>query len=110
MITFRYRDASGRRREGEIRFQRTVEPVEMDIHANGWSFHVIVGKQINGKYICIPNWSIGSELGHLDDEYWNRERLCKYTSLHEDNAVAIARALLEINRWLIKRKEKEEWG
>lgn len=107
MITYEYQDTAGIKRKGEIRLQSADEAIEMDVLANGWRFHVIAGKQINGNYICIPNWNIGSELGYLDDEFWNSERLSQYTPLHEDNAVAIARALSVINHWLTENGE--EW-
>lgn len=75
-------------------------PIEADVQANGWSFHIIVGEQQNGYYICIPNWSIGSELGPLDDYLWNSERLMNYTSLGEINSKIIAIAVANLNQIL----------
>jgi hypothetical protein len=71
--------------------------IEAEIQANGWSFHVIIGTHMNGNYICIPNWNIGSELGRLEDTFWNKERLEKYTSLGEENSKIIAAALAKLS-------------
>ena len=30
---------------------------------------------INGSYICIPNWQIGTEIASLKDRFWNRESI-----------------------------------
>ena len=71
--------------------------IEAEIQANGWSFHVIIGTHKNGNYICIPNWNIGSELGRLEDTFWNKERLENYTSLEEENSKIIAAALAKLS-------------
>ena len=100
MINFRYHNSVGEECYGEINLYTNCDPLEMDIYANNWRFHTIVGRQESGNYICIPNWSIGSELVLLQDEFWNCERLCNYTSLEKDNAIAITRALSAIDKWL----------
>ena len=109
MIAFHYRDGAGKKRRGEIRLLSGGEPLEMEIHANGWTFHTIVGKHKYGNYICIPNWSIGSELAYLQDEFWNSERLRDYTNLKVDNAAAVAGALAAVDKWL-EKYHKEECG
>ena len=99
-FTFRYRDTSRRMCEGTVTRIRQGDPLEADIEVNGWSFHVIVGTHLNGNYICIPNWSVGSELANLDDEFWNYERLKNHTKLKVNEAKALSRALAEIDERL----------
>lgn len=109
MIAFTYSDGNNKERIGEIRNIVDYNPIEMDIEANGWTFHTIVGKHRDGNYICIPNWNIGSELAGLTDVFWNSERLINYTKLNPDNAKAIAIAIAEADRW-IERCHKELYG
>ena len=87
MIAFTYNDSSNRECSGEICILTDYDPIEMDIEANGWTFHTIVGEHRDGNYICIPNWNIGSELAGLRDVFWNEERLKKYTNLNQVNAM-----------------------
>ena len=97
MIHFKYQSGD-HIKTGQITIIHASFPIEADIHANGWNFHIIVGKHKDGNYICIPNWSIGSELAGLDDTFWNSERLRNYTSLDELNSKIIAAALEKISR------------
>lgn len=60
---------------GEIEFLRLSDPYKMIVRARGSRFDVIFGKGINGNYICIPNWQIGTEIVSLKDRFWNRESL-----------------------------------
>ena len=99
-FTFRYMDSESRLCKGKVTRVQQGDPLEAEIQANGWSFHVIVGTQWNGNYICIPNWSVGSELANLEDEFWNYERLTNSTELNEDEALAIVKALAEIDERL----------
>lgn len=47
--------------------------------------HFFLGKHAYGKYLCIPNWGIGTEMASLSDCFWNRERLEQdYTGLSDD--------------------------
>ena len=85
---------------GKIDLFSAELPIEADIQANGYNYHIIVGNHINGKYICIPNWYVGSELAQLDDYFWNQERLSEYTSLGDINAQIVARALAEIDHFI----------
>ena len=48
---------------------------EFEVTARGSTFHLLVGKHAYGKYLCIPNWGIGTEISSLSDCFWNRERL-----------------------------------
>lgn len=93
-MTFCYTSADGKsERKGSVSCIKRGNPLELDIDANGWSFHVIVGTQANGNFICIPNWNVGSELAGLNDTFWNRERMRNYSGLDDENANAIAAAL-----------------
>ena len=96
MLHFKYQN-DGLIKTGQIKVIHASLPIEADIHANGWSFHIIVGKHKNGNYICIPNWNTGSELAGLDDTFWNSERLRNYTNLNASNSNIIAAALAELN-------------
>ncbi|MBQ6088087.1 MAG: hypothetical protein IJK95_00850 [Firmicutes bacterium] len=97
MINFTYR--SGRtEKTGTMTLITSEFPIECEINANGWYFHVIVGKHSNGNYICIPNWSIGSELASLDDSFWNCERLTHYSKFGKQNSIIIASALKELSK------------
>ncbi len=96
MVQFKYQNGNSVK-NGQITIIHASFPIEADIHANGWSFHIIVGKHKDGNYICIPNWSIGSELASLTDTFWNSERLKNYTGLNELNSNIIAAALEKIS-------------
>lgn len=59
-----------------IRVMKSNDPsYEVEITGRGSYFHAIIGSRAYGNYICIPNYSVGSELSYLDDVFWNRERL-----------------------------------
>ncbi|MBP3295971.1 MAG: hypothetical protein J6M27_05270 [Lachnospiraceae bacterium] len=110
MIAFHYKDSQEQRCYGEIEILSGREPLELEVNANGWMFHVITGKHDHGgRYLCIPNWNIGSELAKLNDEFWNEERLLGYTALHPDNVRAVVKALAVTDRWM-KDKESERGG
>lgn len=107
MITFRYRDSSDDECTGVIRILSDNDPLEIEVDTNGWTFHVLVGEYSYGRYICIPNWNVGSEFSRLDDEFWNDERLCNYTNLHQDNVKAVVRAVAVVDDWINKYHEEE---
>lgn len=75
----------------EIHMLRNSEPYEMNLDTNGNRYHIIVGSHSYGNYICIPNWSIGSELASFYDIFWNTEQLMKVLS--EKDATGIAQGL-----------------
>ena len=82
-----------------------------DIEADGNWFHVIIGDHAYGKYICIPNWNIGTELAGLSDHFWNSERL-HLAGVSKTRSRILADALAEISRHQEKTErnavEKEE--
>jgi hypothetical protein len=96
MLKFKYKNGKSIQ-AGTIHIFSYSFPIEAEIEANGWSFYVIVGKHKNGHYICIPNWSVGSELAALDDRFWNNERLVQHTKLGRLNSSIIATALVELS-------------
>lgn len=69
---------------------------EFTLEANGWSFHICLGSQVNGNYIAIPNWGVCSEASDWDDILWNKAELSDSKSETVlENAEAIARAVKE---------------
>ena len=66
------------------------EPYEMTLEAQGCSFHLIFGSQINGRFLCIPNWQFGCELAELTDKDWNLDSMLNtYSQLDYEDATAI---------------------
>ena len=69
-------------------------PYEIDLDARGYSFHLIFGSQVNGNFLCIPNWQFGCELADLGDKSWNMNSILHADSqLDYEDATAIAWAL-----------------
>ena len=99
MLNFKYKKGKSIN-TGTITVRRRSLPIEAEVEADGWTFHIIVGKHVNGNYICIPNWSVGSELAALNDRFWNNERLEHYTNLGKLNSGIIADALVELSRFI----------
>ena len=72
------------------------EPFEMALSTTrGCYYHMIFGSQMNGHFLCIPNWQVGCELAKLDDVFWNRESLlnCNNQQIADDDISAIVYAL-----------------
>ena len=66
------------------------EPYEITLEARGYSFHLIFGSQINGNFLCIPNWQFGCELGDLTSKAWNLDSILRTESqLEYEDATAI---------------------
>lgn len=97
MINFTYQ-LGHVQKPGTLKLITSGFPIECEINANGWYFHVIIGKHNGGSYICIPNWSVGSELAALDDFFWNCERLTKYAKFGKQNSIIIASALKALSK------------
>ena len=79
-----------------IPYRLTGELHEMAVEARGCSFHLIFGDQINGMFLCIPNWDIGCELSSLTDRHWNRDSLLKTGRIDFEECNAIVWALSSI--------------
>ncbi len=71
--------------------------LELRFTGRGSSIHAIVGPQINGKFICIPNYDVGSELAGYQDTFWNRERLTPLIGVVDATTVANGLACLISN-------------
>ncbi len=72
-----------------IRFDR--EPYEMYLEARGYRFHLIFGSQVNGNFLCIPDWDFGCELASLTDKTWNLHAILgSGFQLEREEAVAIS--------------------
>ncbi len=69
---------------------------EFTLDTNGYSFHIIYAKQINGWFIAIPNWGICTEAASPANVGWNAEQLedCKDETV-ATNATEIAEAIKE---------------
>lgn len=70
------------------------EPYEVFIESQGLSFHVLFGSQVNGNFLCIPNWELGCEMAEFSNRAWNRESMLKTRSgLGYEDATAIAHGI-----------------
>lgn len=69
------------------------EPYEVDVETNGYSYHLIFGRQTNGYFLCIPNWKMGCELASYNDKYWNTESILKAGQISREAAYAISNAI-----------------
>ena len=66
----------------------TGNHVEASMTGRGSYFHVITGPQMNGNYICIPNYNTGSELASYKDLLWNKEQLTRSMGIIDATTVA----------------------
>lgn len=87
---------------GRLRWDCTVDLIDQHdsfcealIEGKGSSFHVIAGPQINGHFLCIPNWQIGCELGRLGDVFWNSEQLMRHLNRIDTRTVAVGLSHLQ---------------
>lgn len=79
------------------------EPYEMTLETQGCSFHLIFGSQINGNFLCIPNWQFGCELSDYPDRHWNMDSILReYSQLDYEDATAIAWGLSLISKYIGK--------
>lgn len=54
-------------------------------------FIFIVGKYVNGGFISIPAFNVGSDLAGYGDYFWNKERLVSL--MNRVDAITVAEAL-----------------
>ncbi|MCR5012817.1 MAG: hypothetical protein K6A72_10765 [Lachnospiraceae bacterium] len=86
--------SDAKHKQGSIRVINTAhEPYEMTIDTDGYSFHAIFGSQINGHFLCIPNWNLGCELAAYNDKAWNISSIYRAGTLRYTDACAIGNAL-----------------
>ena len=72
-----------------------------EVTARGSTFHLMVGKHTYGRYLCIPNWGIGTEIASLSDCFWNRERLEQdYPELSKVDIISIVKALEALSSYV----------
>lgn len=63
-----------------------------EIHISSRSgFIFVIGKYHGGNFISVPTFSVGCDLAHYDDFFWNCERLSKLMS--KVDAATIATSL-----------------
>lgn len=61
-------------------------------------FIFVIGKYKGGNFISVPTFSIGCDLAHYDDYFWNHERLSKLMSKVDAATIAASlEALAEQN-------------
>ena len=89
-------------REGKIKpLNLDTDPYEMILKAEGFSFHLIFGRQINGHFLCIPDWHFGCELARLSDIGWNMNAILYHDSLLDyEDVTAITYSLNFISQSL----------
>ena len=86
-----------------LRHNASIEPMQFDHEpyemalttARGYYYHMIFGNQINGNFLCIPNWHVGCELAGLDNISWNMDSLlqCGIQQIVYEDISAIVYAL-----------------
>lgn len=65
-------------------------PYEIQIESRS-GFVFLVGKYINGGFISIPTYNVGSDLAGYNDYFWNNERLSAI--MNRVDAATVAEAL-----------------
>lgn len=89
-------------REAVIRpIRLEKEPYEAILEVSGYHFHLLFGSQINGHFLCIPDWDMGCELARLDDISWNTDSILRTDSkLDYEDATAVVYALRFLNDYI----------
>ena len=74
---------------------------EFEVTARGSTFHLLIGKHTYRKYLCIPNWGIGTEMASLSDCFWNRKRLEQdYPELSKVGIISIVKTLEALSAYV----------
>jgi len=76
---------------------------EHDVQFNGYSYLVIFGRHINGGFINIPNWNIGTKASAEGSVLYNAEQLIK-AGLEEPAAWTIAQHISDTLETLQKKE------
>ncbi len=92
-------------REASIRPLNLLrEPYDVILNDGDNCFHMIFGTQINGHFLCVPNYFIGCELASYDDIQWNEMSLSEaadhYGQLNYNDISAICYALKSLQSHL----------
>lgn len=90
--------------KGKLRILRTGEVVEAEMEALGSYYHLILGSQAYGNFLCIPNWGVGVVIAGLEEYWWNKDRLQTYGKLATADACSIATALNRISRFVKQQR------
>ncbi len=67
---------------------------EMRIESRS-GLQVIFGESSAGGFACIPEFNVGCHLAHLNDRFWNTEKLTAI--LGEVDGITVAEALYELS-------------
>jgi len=77
-----------------------AEPYEVNVDFDGYSYHLIFGRQINGHFLCVPDWHIGAEISaSYEDILWNSESLRK-SGASDSVALMLAQCLYELDSYI----------
>ena len=68
-----------------------LETFECRINGRGSSYHAVIGRYMNGCFICIPALGICSDLADYSDTFWNTEKLERF--LPPVDAVTVANGI-----------------
>lgn len=91
--------------KGKLRILRMGDVVEAEMEALGSYYHLILGSQAYGNFLCIPNWGVGVVIAGLEEYWWNKDRLQTYGKLATVDACSIATALNRISRFVKLQRE-----
>lgn len=103
VIYFRCEGDSGiipRTWKGKLRILRKGDVVEAEMEALGSYYHLIIGCQAYGNFLCIPNLGVGIVIAGLEEYCWNKDRLQTYAKLTNADACSVATALNRISRFV----------
>lgn len=85
---------------GEITLLRPFNGTEYEINARGSSFHLVIGRHTQSRYIYIPTWDIAMDISYLNDRFWNKEQLrFRYPELSEVDVTSIVESLVAIHEY-----------
>jgi len=77
-----------------------AEPYEATVDVEDYSYHLIFGRQINGHFLCVPNWHIGAEISaSYQDILWNTESIRK-SGASDSVALMLAQCLYELDSYI----------
>lgn len=72
--------------------------IEMDVSGRGSAMHVIIGEYAYGRYLCIPDWGVGSPLAGLGDSFWNREQIER--RMGRVDAITVSEAVKALSKYM----------
>lgn len=77
------------------------EPYEAFISTNSSLFHILLGTQNDGNFLCIPNWHTGCDLVEYENVEWNlRSLLQKEQFLSYEDATAVIYGIKEFSKYI----------